>query len=545
MKHKITPLVLGLSLLGVISTPVFAESSADIDARTQALEHQVTQLQQELVSLRKAVGTKKSSHTTDTNNKKPHHASSLQPVSAENEHGALPQISGPNSMPQNLTSATYLPIDLDVPGQSFVSSGPYLGIPLEYAGSNLIINSPSINEDVLLLKMRQNISQRLDALGGHHYEDHSHILLSGFVEGQAGYTAYSNKNQQNSSSSNIDLSAANFDTYILGPSPWTSGLMEFAYDNDLGTNEGSFFNKSRTQNSRLFISKAFIIIGNFAESPFYGSIGQMYVPFGVYSSTMVSSPLTKLLGRTNQRAINIGYQQQSENALYAAAYMFKGDAYGFSSNRINNGGLNIGYRMKTGALAEAFGAGVIGNIADSQLMQNTDNQASSLFGGFGATGMCTTVGGASVPCGNEKLVHRVPAYDLNGKFTIGNSIDVLMEYVTTSTNFNPKDMIINSHGAHPSAVHGEVAYSFQMFAHPTSLSAAYDASKDGLALGLPAKRYGVALNTSIWRNTLESIEVRHDIDYSGNVTSAGATATGPHGTGQSDNAVTAQIDLYF
>lgn len=553
MKQKLTPLALGLCVLGVISAPIMAASNNnDIKMRTQALEQQVTELQQELASLKHQVGSKKttSNHTVKRKVYNQHMAQQMQaaqvPAAAieraeAQDDSSPPQISGPSSLPQNLYSAKYLPIDLDVPGQSFVSSGPYLGIPLEYSGSNLIINSPSINEDALLLKMRQNIYQRLDALGMHHAEEHSHLLLSGFVEGQG---IYKDKGIGNSTT-NIDLSAANLDAYILGPSNWTSGLMEFAYDNDLGTNEGSLFNNARTQNSRVFINKAFIIIGDFSKNPFYGSIGQMYVPFGVYSTTMVSSPLTKLLGRTQARALNLGYQQQAVNSLYGAIYMFKGDSHGSGTGKVNNGGLNLGYRMKTGPFSEDFGGGVIANIADSQLMQNTDNQSSGLFGGFGATGTCMTAAGATVPCGNEKIVHRVPAYNLRGKFSIGSAVDVIAEYITVSTKFNPNDLMINSSGARPTAFHGEAIYSFEAFAHPTSIGAAYDMSRDALALGLPAKRYSLALNTSIWRNTLESFEIRHDIDYSGNVTSAGSTATGPQGTGRSDNVVTAQIDLYF
>lgn len=550
MKQRLTPLALGLCLAGAICVPVFATSSESVNTRTQALEQQVSQLQDELATLKQEIRSNHSSDRTTHKTRKAayrHHNVSAPSTkttgngtdSTLSSDETPPQISGPSSLPQSLRSITYLPIDLDVPGQSFVSSGPYLGIPLEYSGSNLIINSPSINEDVTLLKMRQNIYQRLDALGMKHAEDHSHLLLSGFVEGQANYTGKGITN----STSNIDLSAANLDAYILGPSQWTSGLMEFSYDNDLGTNEGSLFNNARTQNSRVFINKAFIIIGDFSASPFYGTIGQMYVPFGVYSTTMVSSPLTKLLARTQARAINIGYQQQTSNALYGAIYAFKGDSHGSATGRINNGGLNVGYRLHTGPFSEDFGAGVIANIADSQLMQNTDNQSAGLFGGFGATGTCT--GGVNGACGNEHLVHRVPAYNLRGKFSLGSTVDVIAEFITASTKFNPNDMMISSHGARPRAFHGEAIYSFQAFAHPTSLGAAYGQTTDGLALGLPAKRYSLALNTSIWRNTLESLEVRHDIDYSGHVTSFGSLVAGPTGTGRSDNVVTAQIDLYF
>jgi hypothetical protein len=542
MRQKLTPLVLGLCLIGAINLPVFAETSGSPQA--QSIEQQVTELQKEVGALKKELKHSSSKHHAY----KKKSATSSHVESASKPSTALsatdsnpPQISGPSSLP-SVGSLNYLPIDLDVPGQSFVSSGPYLGIPLEYSGSNLIINSPSINEDVLLLKMRQNINQRLEALGMKRAENKSHLLLSGFIEGQAGWS----RRGINPSTTNIDLSAANLDAYILGPNNWTSGLMEFAFDNDAGANEGSLFHNTRALNSRVFINKAFIILGDFSQSPFYTTIGQMYVPFGVYSSTMISSPFTKTIGRTQARAINFGYQQQSSNALFGAVYLFRGDSHGSATNRVNNGGINVGYRLKTGPFSEVFGAGVIGNIADAQAQQVTGLQSANMFGGFGATGMCPLANGTgTAPCGNERLVHRVPAYDVNAKFSIGSTIDILTEYVVASTNFNTNDLTLNSHGARPQALNAEAIYSFEAFNHPTSFGASYQISGDALAFGLPAKRYSLALNTSIWRNTLESLEFHHDIDYGKVVTSSGSKVVGPQGTGHSGNAIIAQIDLYF
>lgn len=446
-----------------------------------------------------------------------------------------PQISGPVYLPRQ--GYQYFPYDLEVPGQSFVSTGPYIGVPLQYAGNNLIINTPSINQDVALLDLRKNINARMCALGLNPESQHSHLLLSGVVEGQVNYANRSS----GSNSSDIDLTSAAIDAYILGPSTWTSGLISLAYDNSIGANEGSLNTQSRTQNSRVYITKAFVVVGNFSVSPVYFTIGQMYVPFGVYSTNMVSSPLTKLLARTQARAVLLGLQQQAPNAFYGSIYAYKGDSHTGTTRGLNGGGINAGVKFDDcrDHISGNVGVGIIANIADSQGMQNTGNGdvvagVPVTFGGFGG----------ALNTGNEKIQHRVPAGNIHGLLSIGKSIDLLAEYVAATKPFSSQDLTMNGHSARPQALALEATYTFQCIVQPTSIAAGYGMTKDALALGLPSKRWSLVLNTSFWRNTLQSIELRHDINYGNNNTSSGSLIPGPT-PGGSDNLVTAQFDIYF
>lgn len=418
----------------------------------------------------------------------------------------------------------YLPFDFDVPGQAFVSSGPYVGVPFQFAGNDLVVNSPSVNTDVQLLNIRKAIMQQLNLMGGEIAKEpyHSHILLSGLIEGSADY----NHQGGQASTSDINLSGASLDAFILGPSPWLLGFLDLAYTdaspaNDVFGGTGHY----RVSDSRVFVNRAFVTIGNFTESPYYGSFGQFYVPFGVYSSVMISSPITKILTRTKARSILVGFQQQdTRNAFYGSAYIFRGDSRVVSVNRINNGGLNFGYKFKGDYVHGKAGAGVIANIADSAGMQTAGN-----FQNF------------------ELLVHRVPGYDLNTVLSFGDHIDVIGEYVTASTSFNPTNMSYNGNGAKPWAFDVEAAYSLDIFdSKPSSLGIGYTQSHQALALGVPLNRVSLVLNTSWWRNTLQSLEFRRDLEYAASDTASGGGAVASAAeSGRIDRAVTAQFDYYF
>ena len=428
----------------------------------------------------------------------------------------------------------YLPFDLDVPGQAFVSTGPYVGVPIQFAGSNLVVNSPSVNNDLQLLNIRKNIITQLRAMGGEIYNEpyHSHLLFSGQVEASAGYLNVGGS----PSTSDIDLSAVALDAFFIGPSDWTLGFVEFSYEDasPLFSPYGSQYHSSYTvSNSRVFVNKGFITIGDLAVSPYYGTIGQYYVPFGVYSSVMISDPLTKGLTRTKARAILYGFEERGENAWYGAGYIFRGDSHAASVDKVNNGGLNLGYKFVNKIIHGKAGVGVIGNIADSGGMQIGNN-----FMAF------------------EQIQHRVPGYDAHANIGIGEHVDLIGEYVTASTQFNPNDMSFNGHGAKPSAVDLEGAYSFTILGdRPSAAGIGYSKSNQALSLGEPLKRYYAVLTTSLWRNTLQAIELRHDQNYA-----ASDTANGPVGaitppstcsaaacsqTGKGDNAITASFDYYF
>jgi len=504
MRARLKPLALTMLISGCIAMPVLA-------ATNQSLETTVAKLQKEVAALKKS------------------HAHADDPVSStatkknQNKNGNKRTVVQASTGTQ-FDLAQYLPFDVDVPGEAYVSSGPYIGVNVAFSGSNLIVTSPSVNTDLQLLNIRKKILTQLGSLlggEGNLKPEHSHVLLSGVIEGQASYTDFGGA----PSRTDIDVTNMSLDTTIFGPSNWILGFIELSYDN--GTPMQSVFQSAsnyRTANSHVYVNKAFVTIGDLTKSPFYTTFGQFYVPFGTYSTVMVSDPLTKLVTRTKARSIEIGMQQQCDNAFYGSAYIFRGDTHANSVPKVNNGGINLGYKFDLGYFTGNVGGGVIASIADSGGMQ--------LGTGFQF---------------NEQIVHRVPGYNARATLSFGEHIDLIGEWVTASTQFNPNDMSYNNHGAKPSAIDLEASYSFPIFDNlPSSIGIGYGKTNEALAMGIPLTRTSVVFNTSLLRHTLQSLEFRHDRQYAASDVATGAgNTTVISQNGKSDNAVTAQFDYYF
>lgn len=501
MSFHLKPLTIALLTAGLAASPVMAASNQTLETSVAQLENQIATLKAQVDANRKLSTENKAQVAA---NRKLAMAKTRTVAGAD-----LPE---------------YMPFDPDVPGQAFVSTGPYVGINITYAGSNLIVNSPSVNTDLILLGIRQKIINQLNDIPGAAVvgKEHSHLLFSGIIESEAGW----NKREGYAGTTYIDLTNVSLDATIFGPTDWMLGFIEFTY-NPAEPRFDVFESTSRfrTGNSRVFVNKAFVTLGNLNTSPIYGTFGQFFVPFGTYSSVMVSETLTKILTRTKARAIEVGFSQQGKNSWYGSGYIFRGDTHVGSVPKIQNGGLNIGYRFDLGFFHGNVGGGFIGNIADSGGMQ--------LGTGFQYF---------------EHIDHRVPGYNARALISLGEHIDLIGEYVGASTRFDLNDMSYNNHGAKPSAFDLEGSYSFTIFDDkPSSIGIGYGKSNQALALGgVPLTRTSLVFNTSLIRNTLESLEFRRDQEYAHSdvATGAGGVIVPPQ-SGRADYAVTAQFDYYF
>lgn len=291
------------------------------------------------------------------------------------------------------------------------------------------------------------------------------------------------------------------------------------------------FNEStittRVANSAIFLNTAFLTLGDLNRFPFYLSAGQMFLPFGAYSSSLVVAPLTARVGRMKQRPLLLGYQGTgATSAFNASIFGFKGDAFvDKHSGVLNNGGANLGYKFSHSLFSINAGASVISNIADAGGMQNTgpstivsdagdfvdndfldeddeDEDADLViktFRGFGA---------------KENLVHKVPAVNARARLAlVPIPISFYGEMVRPTRPFAIENMSFNDGGARPSAWNAEAAIRFPVFDNPSSISVGYGRSQQGLALNLPRYSTGGAFRIKFKRFLSCALGYQYDVAY--------------------------------
>lgn len=566
MKLRSTPVV-GLCLLGLVSIPAFADTSSSDQAetqlinklsqQTQMLETQVAQLQGEI---KKIKASQKTAHAAAATTPVAPVSSTTPTSAATNTTSAMAAVPGSTgssvTIPANAEMQGYAsapnpydpnkhfcaPVYLmsDKPlylGGTPVVTSPYLGIDSQYNGGDLITILPYVNEDLGLLDQRQTLAQTY-AKEGLPAPDHPFLELSGQIQA----LAYAQRAGGNRTTSDIDVSGAELDTAI-GFNSWITGLMAFLYDNTPPSIEGG--QGAVGTNSRIFLDRGFITIGNLEKTPVYATMGQVIVPFGVYSSNMIDNPFTMDMGRTKARAVELGYDQVvGPQEFKGAVYVFKGPTNtNDDTSTINNWGVNADYTYTQDKWNGDLGAGYLGNIADSNSAQGAggfQNTAapSSGFNGFGAN---------PPNSGSEILVHRVPGIDVHGDLGIGN-FSLVAEGVTAAQQFSPSDLSYNGGGAEPAALNAELAYKIPCIVKPTTVAIGFEQTKDALALWFPRQRYLAELNTSFWKDTIQSFEIRHDINYGESATASGqgvAVTTSGLGLGHTTNAALAQFTAYF
>jgi hypothetical protein len=404
-----------------------------------------------------------------------------------------------------------------------VVTSPYLGSRPAFDGSDYMVNISSINRDIRLMQQRRGLERAYKKIG-YPIPNKPILAFSGKAQpiGVLGQPFFGDsKGDWDLGASELDLAAvinSNVEAYM--------GIAYTASPPSVGG--------QRVANSNIFLNMGFVNIGDLDVTPFYLTAGQLYAPFGRYSTAMVSPTLPMLLSRVKARPVIVGYKSQQDTGPFISGYGYRGDTTLGSSGV---GGVNVGYIFDGYNLTGEIGGSYISSLNDATGMQYTGSVPLTTFGGF-----------ASINNGSENVA-KIPGMGAHLSVSF-DRYNFTAEWVSSAGDFREEDLSFNGHGAQPQAIQVEGGLTFMAFDRPSSVAASYQWSQDTLALNLPNQRLNGVFNISIWKDTIESLEFRHDFDFKRTDFANGAAPAGmvnetTYGTGGSSNMLALQIGVFF
>jgi hypothetical protein len=349
---------------------------------------------------------------------------------------------------------TLICISLPLYANNFFSelfSGDYTS---SYDGSGLMINGPQTNLDLTLLQVRPN------------QNDRSYLRTSGAAELLLSH----HFNQENLA----QLTMSNIELQIFGSIQSCIHLFtDMTLDPDTLDNQ---FNST------------FLTLGNLAKSPFYMTVGQYYVPFGVYNNAVINSIQDNLteFGGVNAQSLNIGFNSSTYDWISLRLFGYKSNVE-INHHHTLQGGLNIDLSKDVYGSSINFGGSVITNLADSDAFVSVLN--------------------------DSNLQQAVPGLDIYATVALHHNTTFNIEYIGSIHEFNKKDIMFNGHSAKPGIIGLELSQSYKFFHHTLTSSMGFNDSFESLGLGIPKQRLYAVLVFNPIRKVSLSFQMNDDMAY--------------------------------
>jgi hypothetical protein len=239
--------------------------------------------------------------------------------------------------------------------------------------------------------------------------------------------------------------------------------------------------------------------------PLSVTAGKMYVPFGNFTSNMISYSQTLEIAETNETALQVGFEAQG---FSGSVYTYNGVTRTSGGDNIEHYGANVGYAMEMDNMKLDVGAAYISSIGDSpKIFPDVDDQLLDSF---------------------------VAGYSAYAIFEMA-PFSVIAEYVAAADSFKADERAFKGDGAQPAAYNIEFAYGFDLAGKETTVAVAYQGTQEAFALERPESVYLGCLAMTVYENTRLAVEYAQHNDY----------GTSDGGTDDSASIVTVQLAVEF
>ena len=197
-------------------------------------------------------------------------------------------------------------------------------------------------------RMIGKLSEQQNEMQGSGAEWPESVEITGLVEVEGGYAdPYEGDSQTDAVVATVELGVA------AQVHDWVSGEILFLFEED-------------ENDDNIDVDTATLTIAP-PDGPWFITGGRMYLPFGVYETTMVSDPLTLELGEIRETAVMFGFEGEN---LYGSAFLYNGDNSEDDDNRIDNFGAALGYAMEGDGMEFGLDVAYINDIGDTDTLQD-------------------------------------------------------------------------------------------------------------------------------------------------------------------------------
>lgn len=233
------------------------------------------------------------------------------------------------------------------------------------------------------------------------------------------------------------------------------------------------------------------------------TLGQQYLPFGVFESNMISSPLTVDIGEAAETAVAFGF---SSGDFGGAFFGFNGDRNPGGGDDIDGFGAALGYGLALGDNEVGLNVSYLNDLGDSDGLQEAVSEEAG----------------------------RVPGWAASMIVGMGE-VTVIGEYLAALDRFEEGDIAFADRGAQPSSWMIEAAYALSFAGKDVTVAASFQQTDEAVDLELPRSRTLIGFSVGLMEQLSLAVEWAYDDDY----------GVGDGGGGESANTLTVQLAAEF
>ena len=183
------------------------------------------------------------------------------------------------------------------------------------------------------------------------------VLLSGTVKVEAQRSSRKFDDPNDSTKKESDITLATVEVAIDAKiHPFIQGHILFLWEED------------KTEDIKHFLNEGTITISNPDKSPYYLTVGKIFLPFGSFETVFITDPMTLELGKINETVAQIGHQMGNTDISFG---YFNGDKDKTGrNNKIKCYFANLSTTYSENPYNLTMGASYLSNMADTDGLES-------------------------------------------------------------------------------------------------------------------------------------------------------------------------------